>query len=96
MAYGSALFKELEAALSSVDLSDTLTKGIESTRRGEADSAELFEEVQNAFPEISLLTDTRITEDLFEVYLDMHYNIIGDYVEYYAYWVPEDGIHKRD
>lgn len=95
MAYGYALLKELEAALSSVDLSDTLTKIIESTRRGESDSAELFEEVQNAFPEISLLTDTRITAALFEVYLDKHYNIDGDYVEHYAYWVPQGGIHKR-
>lgn len=37
MAYGSALLKELETALSSVDLSDALTMAIESTRRGEAD-----------------------------------------------------------
>lgn len=96
MAYGIALLKELEIALSSVDLSDALTKGIESTRRKEADAAELFEEVKNAFPEIPLLTDTRITADLFEAYLDKHYSIPGDYVEYYAYWIPEDGIHKRD
>lgn len=96
MAYGSALLKELEAALSSVDLSDALAKAIELTRRGEADSAELFEAIQNTFPEIPLLTDTRITANLFEVYLDKHYNIDGDYVEYYAYWVPEDGISKKD
>lgn len=96
MAYGSALLKKLEDALSSIDLSDVLAKAIESTRRGEADSAELFEEVQNAFPEIPFLTDTRITADLFEVYLDKHYNIDGDYIEYYAYWIPKDGISKRD
>lgn len=95
MAYGSALLKELEAALSSVDLSDALTKAVESTGRGDADSSELFEKIQHLYPEIPLLTDSRMNSAVFEVYLDKHYDIDGDYIEYYGYWVPANGIHKK-
>lgn len=94
MTKSKVLLKELEDALSSIDLSDTLTKVIESSRRGEADTSELLEGVRNAFPEVPFLGDPRITKDLFEIYLDKHYNIEGDYLEYYAYWVPSDGIYK--
>lgn len=88
-------FKELEDSLSTLDLSDILTAAIENTGRGEADIDELLEVVKLAYPEISILQDSRLTGDLFGDYLDTYYNIGGDYIEYYAYWPLNGGISKK-